>query len=114
MRPDDWLEDRDDPDSDVDELVVQITVDAYGDEGYWSFRQAFEDHIDFPVGAALVGVEVAVTEISFDDERRGLTATVQREDHTSTVSLLDLDLVDHQHRLARLTHAYRHWLGLEQ
>jgi hypothetical protein len=114
MRPDDWLEDLDDPDSCVDELVAQITVDAYGDEGYWSFRQAFEDHIDFPVGAALVGVEVAVTEISFDDERRGLTATVQREDHTSTVSLLDVDLVDHQDRLARLTHAYRHWLGLEQ
>jgi Calcium binding len=114
MRPDDWLEDLDDPDADVDELVAQITVDAYGDEGYWSFRQAFEDHIDFPVGAALVGVQVAVTEISFDDERRGLTATVQREDHTSTVSLLDLDLVDHHDRLARLTHAYRYWLGLEQ
>jgi hypothetical protein len=114
MRPDDWLDDLDDPDSDVDELVVQITVDAYGDEGYWSFRQAFDDHVDFPVRAALVGVDVAVTEIDFDDERRGLTAKVQRDDHTSTVSLLDLDLVDHQDRLARLTHAYRHWLGLEQ
>jgi hypothetical protein len=44
---------------------------AYGDKEYWSFRQAFEDHVDFPVGAALVEVEVAVTEISFDGERRG-------------------------------------------
>jgi hypothetical protein len=114
MRLDDWLEDLDDPDADVDELVARITVDAFGDEGCWSFRQVFEDHVDYPVGAALVGVAVAVTEISFDDERRGLTATVQRKDHTSTVSLLDLDLVDHQDRLSRLTHAYRHWLGLDQ
>lgn len=70
-RREDWLEDLDDPERDVDELIAQITVDAYGDEGYWSFRQAFEDHIDFPVRAALVGVEVAVTEIGFDDGEAG-------------------------------------------
>ena len=57
MRPDDWLEDLDEPDLDIDELIAQITVDAYGNEGYSSFRQAFEDHIDFPVRAALVGME---------------------------------------------------------
>jgi hypothetical protein len=49
MPSEDWLADLDATDHDIDELIEQITVDAYGDEGYWSFRQAFEDHIRFPV-----------------------------------------------------------------
>lgn len=44
----------------LDELVEQITVDAYGDEGYWSFRQAFEDHVEFPVLVSVVGTENTV------------------------------------------------------
>lgn len=37
---DGWLDDLDDPDLDFDELIERTTVDAYGDEGYWSFRRA--------------------------------------------------------------------------
>lgn len=112
MNPDGWLDGLDDPDLDLDELVAQITVDAYGDEGYWSFRQAFDDHIDFPVRATLVGVNVTVTEISFEDDRRGLTATVRRKGHTSIVSLLDLEVPGNATRVRRLAQAYRRWLGL--
>ena len=114
MAPDDWLEDLDDPDLDLDELVAQITVDAYGDEGYWSFRQAFDDHIEFPVRATLVGVGVTVTGIGFEDERRGLTATVHRNGHDSIVSLLDLDISDKATRVRQLIQAYRRWLGVDQ
>ncbi len=45
---DGWLPDIDDPELDLDDLIEQITVDAYGDEGSWSFRQAFEGHTQFP------------------------------------------------------------------
>lgn len=114
MSTDDWIEDLDEPDLDIDELIEQITVDAYDGEGYWSFRQAFEDHIDFPVSCSMVGTEVSITEIDFDDERRGLTAAVQRDGLTSTVSLLDLDIPAHHIRLTRLIHAYRRWLGLDR
>ncbi len=114
MPSDDWLEDLDEPDLDIDELIEQITVDAYGDEGYSAFRQAFDDHIDFPVPGSVVAAEVIVTGIDFDDARRGLTVTVQRDSHTSTVSLLDLDMPDDQVRLTRLTRAYRRWLGLDR
>ena len=114
MGPDDWLEDLDDPDLDLDELVAQITVDAYGDEGYWSFRQAFDDHIDFPVCATLVGADITVTEIGFENDRRGLTATVHRNGHTSIVSLLDLEIPDNATRFRQLIQAYRRWLGLDQ
>ncbi len=105
-----WL-DLDEPD--LDDLIERITVDAYDDEGYWSFRQAFEDHIQFPVTASVVGAEVTVSEVDFDgDERRGLTATVQRDHRTWAVSLLDIDAG--QQRFARLTDAYRRWLGIDQ
>lgn len=99
----------------LDELIEQITVDAYGDEGYWSFRQAFEDHLVFPALAFVVGTDVTVTDIDFDgDERRGLTATVRRDGRTWTVSILDLEIPAEQLRLSRLTHAYRRWLGMDR
>ncbi len=110
-----WLHDLDELDR--DELIEQITVDAYGDEGYWSFRQAFEDHIKFPMTASVVGAEVSVSEVDFDgDERRGLTAAVQRDHRTWTVSLLDIEIeIDaSQHRFARLVDAYRRWLGADR
>jgi hypothetical protein len=35
---------------DLDDLIEQITVDAYGDaEQLWAFRQAFEDEIPIAV-----------------------------------------------------------------
>lgn len=112
MPSDDWLEDLDDPDLDLNQLIEQITVDAYGDEGYWSFRQAFEDHLDYPIAATVIGAETTITEIDFDgDERRGLTATVERDDHTWTVSLLDVEVSENETRFQRLTRAYRRWLG---
>lgn len=114
MPSDDWLEDLDEPDLDIDELIEQITVDAYGDDGYSAFRQAFDDHIDFPVSGSVVGAEVIVTGIDFDDAHRGLTATVQHDSQTSTISLLDLDIPNDQVRLTRLTRAYRRWLGIDQ
>ena len=99
----------------LDELIEQITVDAYGDEGYWSFRQAFEDHLAFPALASVVGADVTVTKIDFDgDERRGLTGTVERDGRTWTVSLLDLEIPAEQLRLSRLTRAYRRWLGMDR
>lgn len=105
-----WL-DLDEPDR--DELIEQITVDAYGDEGYWSFRQAFEDHVQFPVAASVVGAEVTVSEVDFNgDEHRGLTATVKRDDRTWTVSLLDVEIAEGHQRFTRLVDAYRRWLGV--
>lgn len=107
-----WLDDLDE--LSLDELIEHITVDAYGDEGYWSFRQAFEDYVDFPIAASIIGAETTITEIDFDgDERRGLTAAVKREGRTWTVSLLDVDISGEQVHLSRLAHAYRRWLGTE-
>ncbi len=100
-------------DAGLDELIEQITVDAYGDEGYWSFLQAFEDEIQFPIPATLAGIEVAVTGADFDgNERRGILAIIQRDDHSATVSLLDIEVAASEQRVTRLLAAYRRWLGI--
>ena len=100
-------------DDELDELIEQITVDAYGDEGYWSFLQAIEDEVRFPFTASLVGMPVVVTGIDFDgDERRGLVAAVERDGTSATISILDLDVTETEQPVARIVAAYRRWLGI--
>ncbi len=97
---------------DLDEFIEQITVDAYGDEGYWSFLQAIEDALQFPINASLVGVSVVVTGVDFDgNERRGLVATIEREGASSTISILDLEFAKTDPTASRIVAAYRRWLG---
>lgn len=55
MPSDDWLDNLADPSIDLDELVDHITVDAYGDEGYWSVAQAIENSVRFPFTASQSG-----------------------------------------------------------
>lgn len=113
MPSDDELEDHDDLDLHLDELIEDVTVDAYGDEDYWSFLQAFEDDMSFPFTASLVGMPVVVTGIDFDgNDSRGITVTVTHDQTTSTMSILDVELPDHESRARRLVLAYRRWLGI--
>jgi hypothetical protein len=100
-------------DGELDALIENITVDAYGDEGYWSFLQAFENDVVFPFDATLVGVSIDVTGIDFDgDERRGLVAIVDRDEVTATISLLDIEVPVAEPTANRLVAAYRRWLGI--
>ncbi len=75
-------------DDELDELIEEIIIDAHGDEGYWSFLEAFEDEVSFPVAASLVGMLVVVTAIDFD-----LTTGTDPA-------------------VSRLVAAYRRWLGI--
>ena len=113
MPSDDWLHNIADPDVDLDELVDHITVDAYGDEGYWSFAQAVEDSVGIPFTASLVGAPVDVTGIDFDgDEHRGLVVAVERDGTSASISILDLDFTTAPPPVARIVTAYRRWLGI--
>lgn len=101
-------------DDELDGLIEEITIDAHGDEGYWSFLQAFEDEVSFPLAASLVGMLVVVTAIEFDgNERRGLVARVERDGASATISVVDLDLTTGTDpAVSRLVAAYRRWLGI--
>jgi hypothetical protein len=71
----------------LDELIEEITVDAYGDdEPLWAFRQAFEDEFSLPADGFVIGEPVAVVEVDYDgNERRGLTAKCRRADGSEHV-----------------------------
>lgn len=98
-------------DETIDEIIERVTVDAYGDEGHSSFAQAFEDEIDFPLDATLIGLNVEIRSVDFDgDERRGLLAVITRNSETHRVSLLELVLATGPALL--LANAYRRWLGI--
>jgi hypothetical protein len=99
-------------DDGVDELIDVITVDACGDEGHWCFLQAFEDAIQFAIPATLAGMPVMVTGLDFDgNEQRGMLATVDRDGHSATISLLDLEVPTSQRTANQLLAAYKRWLG---
>lgn len=96
----------------VDELIEEITVDAYGvDEQLWSFRQAFEDGVRFPFQGRVVGASVDVVAVDFDgDEHGGLIAVCERTDERYAVALLDVvpdDSLSDETRA--MIDAYRRW-----
>ena len=99
----------------LDELIEEITVDAYGDdEQMWAFRQAFEDEVSLPADGFVIGEPVAVVEIDYDgNERRGLTAKCRRVDGSEhLVGAADV-VFPEKSSGARYVAAYRKWLGLD-
>ena len=99
----------------LDELIDEIIVDAYGDdEQLWAFRQGFEDNVVVPAEAFVVGEPVTVVTIDYDgNERRGLTARCQREEGAEQV-IAACDLIFPEgSAAARYVAAYRKWLGIE-
>ena len=99
----------------LDRLIDEIVVDAYGDnEQLWAFRQAFEDNVAMPAEAFVVGEPVTVVTIDYDgNERRGLTARCRREEGSEQV-IAACDLIFPEDSVgARYVAAYRKWLGIE-
>jgi len=101
--------------AELEELIEEITVDAYGDdEMLWAFRQAFEDNVDLPSDGFVIGEPVSVIGFDYDgNERRGLAALCRREDGSEhAVAAADIVLPKRSNG-ARYVAAYRKWLGLD-
>ncbi|MGD8345439.1 MAG: hypothetical protein PVI38_12950 [Desulfobacterales bacterium] len=99
----------------LDELIEEITVDAFGDdEKQWAFRQAFENDVTLPTDGFVIGEPVLVVEINYDgNERRGLTAKCRRKDGSEhMVSASDVVFPKRSDGSLYLA-AYRRWLGIE-
>ncbi len=100
---------------DLDRLIEEITTDAYeDDEQLWAFHCAFEDGIELPCDALVIGEPVSVVEFDYDgNQRRGLVARCRREDGSEhSVSASEVVLSE-QSRGGYLVAAYRKWLGLD-
>jgi hypothetical protein len=100
--------------ADLDELIEQITTDAYGEaEQLWAFRQAFEDDVAVPCDATVIGEPVKVIRFDWDgNERRGLTATCRRTDGTKYVVAASEVVISRDAEGGRHLAAYRRWMGL--
>ncbi len=99
----------------LDEMIAEITIDAYGnDQQLRAFRQAFEDNVEPPVDAFVVGEPVSVIEVDYDgNERRGLTAKCRREDGAEYVVAVSEIVFPQSSAAARHVAAYRKWLCLD-
>ena len=98
----------------VQELLDAALVDAHGDgEQLWALRQVFEDNLELPAAALVIGEPVAVVEFDFNgNERRGLTAKCRRDDGSEHV-VTAADVVFPEGSSGALhVAAYRKWLGL--
>ena len=98
----------------MEELLESVLVDAYGDgEQLWALRQAFENALDLPADALVIGEPVSVVEFDFDgNERRGLTAKCRRDDGSEhEVSAADVVFPRDSPAAPHLA-VYRRWLGL--
>ncbi len=101
--------------ADLDELIEEITVDAYNDdEKLWAFRQALEDNVALPSDGFVIGEPVSVLEFDYDgNERRGLTGRCHREDGSEHVVAASDVVLPQSSGGARHVAAYRKWLGLD-
>ena len=98
----------------VEELLEAALVDAYGDgEQLWALRQVFEDNLELPADAFVIGEPVSVVEFDFDgNERRGLTTKCRRDDGSEhVVSAADVIFPGGSAGALHVA-AYRKWLGL--
>ena len=98
--------------SELDALIDDLTIDAYGDEEQLSgFLVGAEDAFEDGESAQLAGVRVQITAVDQGpDARTGLTACVQRDGTTYEVVLADLRFAAGS-RLGLVVAAYRRWQG---
>ena len=98
----------------LDDLIDEITVDAYGEEEQlWAFRQAFEDNVAVPCNGFLIGEPVSVIEFDYDgNERRGLTAKCLRANGRGYEIAASEVVLPSGTQGAHYIAAYRKWMGL--
>ncbi len=98
----------------IDDLIAEVTVDAYGDDEQLSSLECAFEELDVLPDATAIGEVVEVLHIWYDgDERRGLIARCRRNGQEYPLSLLDLAFPGDS-EAARLVAAYRRWLGLNR
>ena len=99
----------------LDELIEEITVDAYEeDEQLSAFCQVIEDEVILPADGFVIGEPVSVVEIDYDgNERRGLTARCRRKDGSEHVIAASEVIFPKGSSGERYIAAYRKWLGLD-
>lgn len=102
--PSDW------PDHELDALIEEILVDAYGEsEQLGSFECAFSE-ADLPVAAETLGIACTLVEVMFPgDERYGLRAKLRLDGRMVETGLLDVTITNDGSEAAQVLAAFRRW-----
>ena len=96
--------------ADLDELVQEAIVDAYGeDEQLAGFYTMIEEYLTVPFTTTVLGVEVTVAGIDLTD--CGIAAICVRGTHRQSIEILDLPLPAPPPPGSEWIAAYRHWAG---
>lgn len=95
-------------DAELDELVEQALVDAYGDdEQIAGFYGVIDDNLALPFTTTVLGVEVGVERI--DVTASGIVAICAHGPDRQAISILDLMLPVPPPLGSEWIAAYRHW-----
>lgn len=98
-------------DEELDELVEQAIVDAYGDdEQRAAFLAVIEDELALPFDTQVLGVSVTVIRIEQADDG-SVVAVCRRDRVTQRIGVLDLPLPAPPPAGAQWIEAYRRWAG---
>jgi hypothetical protein len=96
--------------AELDELVEQAVVDAYGDdEQMTGFYTMICDSLAFPFTTTVLGVEARVEGVDLTDS--GIVAICARGAHRQAIPILDLPLPVPPPPGSEWIAAYRHWAG---
>jgi len=96
--------------AELDELVEQAVVDAYGDdEQMTGFYTMIEDNLALPFTTTVLGVEANVKGVDLTDS--GIVAICTRGTHRQAIPILDLPLPVPPPPGWEWIAAYRHWAG---
>jgi hypothetical protein len=96
--------------AELDDLVEQAIVDAYGDdEQLTAFYTMIADNLALPFTTTVLGAEASVMAIDLTDS--GIVATCVRGAHRQAVPVLDLPLPVPAPAGSEWIAALRHWAG---
>ncbi|HEV2373581.1 MAG TPA: hypothetical protein VGS19_15585 [Streptosporangiaceae bacterium] len=96
-------------DAELDALIEQATVDAYGeDEQMAGFQAMLEERLAVPFRTTVLGVEVTVTKIDLLPGS-GVAAICSCGKYRQAIGILDLPLPTPPPAGAEWVEAYRHW-----
>lgn len=96
--------------AELDELVEQAIVDAYGDdEQMVGFYTMINDNLALPFTTTVLGVEVSVESVDVTDS--GIVAICARGSDRQAIQILDLRLPVPPPPGAEWIAAYRRWAG---
>ena len=97
--------------AELDEMVAEATVDAYGDHEQLSgFYTMIEDHLAVPLTTQVLGVEVTVRKVDLRDD---IVAICHRGRERLAIGILELPLPDPPPDGAEWIAAYRYWARVD-